>query len=250
MPATRRNSTTEPSSTIPYSLSGAPKSQLTALTVAALKSHLKHFKLPVAGRKSELVDRLHSRLLADNPTDTQYSDTSNSQQGALPEDTPTDARTDAEPQRNAPDDNVPTLPQQLFDQLSTFLQPARNNASGDATCLATPQPNAREDDRLSAASVQVRPNPPLPMQVLPIRPAIQDGDPSGVLTLTPSLLQPTLPAIPAKIQERIARGEYIDFIILLSKSMFGAPEGLSQTLTLQLNPSGDKLFHSFPNGHG
>jgi len=73
-----------------------------------------------------------------------------------------------------------------------LLQQARNNASGDATRLATPQPDAREDDRLLAASVQVRPNPPLPTQVLPIRLAIQDGDPHGVLTLTPSLLQPTL----------------------------------------------------------
>jgi len=95
MPETRRNSTIERSSSIPFSLLGASKSQLSALTVAALKSHLKHFKLSVAGRKSELVDRLHSRLLADNPADMQYSDTSNSQQGALPEDTPTDARTDA-----------------------------------------------------------------------------------------------------------------------------------------------------------
>ena len=35
------------------------------------------------------------------------------------------------------------------------------------------------------------------------------------------------------------KGEYIDFTILLPKAMFGAPESQSQTLTLQLNQSGD-----------
>ena len=66
MPATRRSSANELSSAAPYSLSGASKPQLTALTVAALKSHLKHFKLSSAGKKSELVDRLHSYLHADS----------------------------------------------------------------------------------------------------------------------------------------------------------------------------------------
>ena len=35
------------------------------------------------------------------------------------------------------------------------------------------------------------------------------------------------------------KGEYIDFTTLLPKAMFGAPESQSQTLTLQLNQSGD-----------
>jgi len=59
MPATRRSATKECPATL-YSLSGASKPQLAALTVAALKSHLKHFKLPITGKKSVLVDRLHS----------------------------------------------------------------------------------------------------------------------------------------------------------------------------------------------
>ena len=42
MPATRRNTADERRSAAPYSLSGASKPQLTAMTVAALKSHLKH----------------------------------------------------------------------------------------------------------------------------------------------------------------------------------------------------------------
>ena len=240
MPATRRTTVDEPSSTAPYSLSGASKPQLTALTVAALKSHLKHFKLPTTGKKSELVDRLHSHLHADNTTHPQVTDTSNSQQDAPSQDAPVNTRTDAESRQNAPHQaDVPALPQQFLDQLTTILQQARNSA----THSGSPQPDAIEDDRLSAASLQVQSNPPLPTQVLPTRSSTQVNPPcsSSVPTLlpTPSLPQPTLPPIPARIQERIARGEYIDFTALLPKSMFGAPESQSQTLTLQLNSSGD-----------
>ena len=59
---------------------------------------------------------------------------------------------------------------------------------------------------------------------------------------TPLLFQPTPPPIPTKIKEKIARGEYINFATILPKSMFGALESQSQTLTLQLTPSGDNYL--------
>ena len=117
----------EPSPAIPYSLSSALKPQLTALTVAALKSHLKHFKLSSAGKKSELVNRLHSYMHADSITDSQVTDINRSQLDAPPQDGPVNARTDAEPQQIAQhqiDDNVQIPPQQLLDQLTTILQQA------------------------------------------------------------------------------------------------------------------------------
>ena len=250
MPATRRNSASEPRSAAPYSLLGASRPQLTALTVAALKSHLKHFKLLTTGKKSELVDRLHSHLHADSTNDPQVTHNSNSQQNVPPQDVPVNAYTDAEPHQNVPtlsqqfhDGNVPTLPQQFLDQLTTILQQATNSTRGGAIHSAAQQPEAIEDDRLSAASLQVTSNPPLPTQVLTTCPSTQVNPPcsSGVTTLlpTPSLPQPTLPPIPARIKEKIARGEYIDFTALLPKSMFGAPEPQFQTLTLQLSSSGD-----------
>ena len=61
----------------PYILSGTSESQLNALTVAALKSHLKHFKLSVTGPKSALVNHLHLHLpssLVEGVVDTQASD--------------------------------------------------------------------------------------------------------------------------------------------------------------------------------
>ena len=74
MPATRHTTVVEPSTAAPYSLSGASKPQLTTLTVAALKSHLKHFKLSTNGKKSELVDRLYSHLHADSNTNPQVTE--------------------------------------------------------------------------------------------------------------------------------------------------------------------------------
>ena len=158
MPATRRNSASKPCSAAPYSLLGASRPQLTALTVAALKSHLKHFKLLTTRKKSELVDRLHSHLHADSTTNPQVTDISNSQQNVPPQDGPVNAQTDAEPRQNTPhqaDGNVPTLPQQFLDQLTTILQQATNSTRGGAIHSATQQPEAIEDDRLSAASLQV-----------------------------------------------------------------------------------------------
>jgi len=59
-----------------------------------------------------------------------------------------------------------------------------------------------------------------------------------------------LPPIPSRIQDKIARGEYVDFTTLLPKSMFGAPESQSQTLTLELNPSGDNYSIKSPTPTG
>ena len=177
MPATRCTTVDEPRSTTPYSLLDALQPQLTALTVAALKLHLKHFKLSTTGKKSKRVGRLHAHLHADNTTDLQASDTSNSQQDASPQDTPVNARTDAEPRQNAPHQaDVPVLPQQFLDQLTTILQQARNSA----THSGTPQPDAIEDDHLSAASLQVRSNHPLSMQVLPTRSSTQVNSPCSL----------------------------------------------------------------------
>ena len=70
MPATRNGTSDQPHATAPYSLAGASKPQLAAFTAAALKSHLKHFKLSVSGTKATLVDQLHSHLQSIQETGT------------------------------------------------------------------------------------------------------------------------------------------------------------------------------------
>ena len=83
MPAACRTTVAEPRSTAPYSVS---ELQLTAMTVAALKLYLKHFKLSTTRKKSKLVGCLHSHLHA-----PQITDTSNLQPDASPQDAPVNA---------------------------------------------------------------------------------------------------------------------------------------------------------------
>ena len=78
MPATRRKSQDLPV-TEPYTLVGAPKPQLAALTVNALRSHLKHYHLATTGNKAALVDRLHNHLSSLQPGNTNPASAAGSQ---------------------------------------------------------------------------------------------------------------------------------------------------------------------------
>jgi len=95
-----------------------------------------------------------------------------------------------------------------------------------------------DDDCLSAVSLPVQPGRLQTTHTTPANPPSQVAATAGLLTLP----APTLPPIPSRIHEKIMKGEYIDFTTLLRKSMFGAVESQSQTLTLQLNPSGNNYL--------
>jgi len=224
----------------PYSLNGATRTQLTSLTVSALKSHLKHFKLHTAGNKAALVDRLYSHLQTDTADDQQAGSTQ------------ADATTSQQTATNNPQQNPPAhqeqensnsvLPQQMINQLVTILQQAHSTGAGDSDATQATL-GVTEEDRLSAASVPVhRPNPTSSHGTTAhtsIQPVTRSALTAELPPLTPLLPQPVLPPTPARILEKIAKGEYIDFTTLLPKSMFGASESQPQSLTLQLNSSGE-----------
>jgi len=227
-----------------YSLFGASKSQLTTLTVAALKSHLKHFNLSVSGKKFALVDCLHSHLRSsqeDTNNSAQPEDTSTLQQNVHSQDEAT--QSDPNPLPNTTCENALSLPQQLLSQLTSLLQQVQNPTTASVMQTEIVPTDTMEDDRLSAASMPVQssllPSTQTPVthtSILAIPPR-----PSTTIAgqLTPSLPQLTLPPIPSKIQDKIAKGKYIDFTTLLPKSMFGESGSLSQILTLQLSPSSE-----------
>jgi len=83
MPATHRIASREARQIPPYTLNGATKAQLVALTVASLKSHLKHYKLQVVGNKTALVDHLYSHLAGtqENVIDSPQAATNTEAQG-------------------------------------------------------------------------------------------------------------------------------------------------------------------------
>ena len=131
IPVTRRKASNNSPPMEPYSLRGIPKAQLTALTVATLQSHLKHFKLSTQGKKAILVDRLHSHLLS------------------LDDTTP--------PPSHSQD--TPTLPPDLLTQLTAILHQVNNTqgVSSSSTAVGNRQlmAGAVDDDHLSAVSEPV-----------------------------------------------------------------------------------------------
>jgi len=96
MPATRHTSSDKIRHTVLYSLAGTSKA---ALTVAALKSHQKQFKLPTAGNKSTLINRLFSHLQS-SQADTSQGNVANFSQ------------------HTSQESGTAILPQQFLDQLS------------------------------------------------------------------------------------------------------------------------------------
>ena len=159
------------------------------------------------------VDRLHSYLRSlqdDNNNSAQPEDTSTSQQNVCTQDEAT--QSDPNPRLNATHENALSLPQQFLSQLTTFLQQAQSPTTANATQTEIVPTDTMEDDRLSAASVPVQSSltstqtPATCTSTLAIPPR-----PSTTIEgqLTPSLPKLTLPPIPSKIQDKIAKGEYV-----------------------------------------
>jgi len=125
----------------------------------------------------------------------------------------------------------------MINQLATIIQQAQNSQSTSISDKAI------EDDYLSDASVPVQQtNPPssgVTATCTLVQPVTCSALMTGLPSLTPLPPQPVLPPTLARIQEKIAKGEYNHFTTLLPKSMFSTPEPQPQSLTFQLNSSGD-----------
>ena len=147
IPATRRAS--ESPAAKPYSLVGAPKSQLVALTVTALKSHLQHYRLPTTGKKAALIDHLYNHICSlskgaagSNPT----ASTHGSQAGNPTTQSMTSSAQSTHSTTQSANPSTLPLPQQLVDQLIAYLQQYQTptvgiqasnsrNITDDDTCL-------------------------------------------------------------------------------------------------------------------
>jgi len=218
MPATRCTTSGETCYTVPYSLADASKAQIASLTAAALKSHLKHFKLPTTESKSALVCRLFSYLQS-SQADASQRDADNCSK------------------HTSQESGTAILPLQFLDQLSPILEQAKSPQLTSSGATHT-EVDAIEDDHLSAASLPIRPTSEQ------IRTPTQT---STVDNLNRTTVQPSPPSLLYLLfLPGSRRSEYIDFTTILPKSMFGAQEPQSQMLTLQLNPSGDNFSVQLP----
>jgi len=106
------------------------KDQLTVLTVAALKLHLKHFKLQIARNKAALVDHLYAYLQTDAAND-QQANIINGAQGNATDNQPTYNSYPLSQQQNS----TPVLPQQMLRR--SYSNP--NSLRGQALVTRIPQ---------------------------------------------------------------------------------------------------------------
>ena len=262
MPATRHESQDLPV-TEPYTLVGAPKPQLAALTVNALRSHLKHYHLATTGNKAALVDRLHNHLSSLQPGNTNPASAAGSQtttsvantNGSAGSQSTTSVTQPANSTTQSTHSGALALPQQLVEQLATYLQQHQ-------TTTARNQGNTVDDDNLSVASGPTHTTMVAPIQMATSTTAVASATLASSATFartslpTITLALPTLPSpmppvnltrtqlpvIPTRIRDKIAKGEYIDFASLLSKSMFSTHNPLSQqSVTLRLNSDDDSF---------
>ena len=241
MPATRRSAPEETRPTAPYSLTGASKPLLNALTVGALKSHLKHFHLPTTGNKASLVNRLHTHLQSlGNPTNQSQENATNSTSNApgdgsntsrrSGEINPSDNTTNNTPRDGSRSTTSPhsedaaRLPRAPAIYYSPNKEPPPPPPRGDTSAELA----AGDDDRLSEASapVQRTTEQASTTSTSQTNPTIMPPGQSAT-----SLPKPALPSIPSRIKENIAKGEYIDFTTIVPKSMFGPLEPHSQSST-------------------
>jgi len=253
MPATSHAPQESPAAE-PYSLIGAPKSPLAALTVTTLKSHLQHYRLPTTGKKVVLVDRLHDYIASlsetapagNNPTpSTESSQSANSMHLTVSSAQSTRFTT------QSPNSSIPPLPQQLVNQLTAYLQQCQNPLTGNQAS------NNTDDENLSVASGSNSTTVSVPAQVITPLTVVTTTLSPPVVTRTslptaipvvnilpppPNPTRTTPPVIPTRIRNKIAKGEYIDFTTLLSKAMFDTDHSLSQQkVTFQLNPDGESF---------
>jgi len=102
-----------------------------------------------------------------------------------------------------------------------------------------------DDDRLSAASEPVHTTTFYPAPTAPI--ATQMNPPCTTVPhgIEQSNMRPSLPPVLSRIQEKMSKGEYIDFTTILPKVMFEVLEPHSQSLMLRLNPEGNNYVIKF-----
>ena len=242
-------------------------SNLASLPAKMLRLQLKRYKLSPIGNKTTIANRLYQFLhpaVSSNITPTGL------------EQPPTAVETS----HTTP--STINVPRQIMEQLSLFFQQfnnaipitsmdtAGNNppSAGDTThdiddslSVASNQPAAPISQHLSIAYTTSNP------AVTATVPTFSQATTTQPFTSTsvPALGQPTAnqllmstsaplfaqhianqtssPPVPPRIQDRIVRGEFVDFASLLPKAMFSGalePE-TGRSLTVQLAPSGDDV---------
>lgn len=201
------------------------------LTLPQLRTKAQELGLPTTGRKSALVDRIYRRVGDANRPQPTVPVTQ------APQNTPSRPHP---PQEESDTAELERTVQRLVDHSlhgmeDRLLRALRPHAAthADPGNISLPSPTG---------------GPPLPPDTAP---ADEDTAgrshsfaPDGSVTSDPALPTPTRqPPVPAKVRQRILRGEFIDFDSLLPDALFPTRHGTSPapsfSLRLSQDPSAD-----------
>ena len=213
------------------------KAAMRALPVEVLRLHLSSRNLVTTGNRPALAKRLHEAVHSETNADATPSPLPQLEQTV----------------QSLVDKSLEGLESRLQASLRSMLHPGSGSAAPPAP--PTHAVDRVEDDNISLPSnagtplhLSLRPPPPVDATVQPLQlpaiPAIAEQMPAdadtAVITRTipaPATPPTTPPAVPAKLRQRILRGEYIDFDSLLPESMFPARFCTASTPSLTLRLS-------------
>ena len=209
----------------------ATRRELQQRSLPQLKALAEELALPSSGRKSAIIDRLyrhHRQPARDNgPTGSRSRSPS-----SHPRETQTPTRTQSQQTpahlertvQQLVDRSLQGLEERLLTSLRTLVPTAsRSQPAVDNISLPSPQ------HQRPAGTTQGVPTHPTAtaatLDVLPIAPQA-----------APSVQQPPLPD---KVKQRIVKGEYIDFDMLLPESLYPTRHGVSPSPSFTLRLSDD-----------
>ncbi len=234
-----RSPTANRSAAAPSDVASLTLAGMRALPAEVLRLHLSSRSLVTTGTKAAMASRLHAAVHAD----------------ATSVNSPTSAPVAPHLERTVQslvDKSLEGLEARLQASLRSMLQPT---ISSPAAPPAPPPSN--DDDNISlpsATGTSPRPTtsagshavvpPSEPSADAQTRPPAPNPDADDALVITsaspaPPIPLTTPPAVPAKLRQRILRGEYIDFDCLLPESMFPARFGPNSAPAFTLRLSSD-----------
>ena len=210
-------------------MSATTRRTLQLRTVAQLRDQARELQIQSTGKKSALVDRIYRALLPERQQAQQLSP-------QLHGGTPPPPRSGAD---SGSSDLAATVQQLLDGSLRGIEErlrravcplpshpPQATIAGGDNISLpsqtpAQQQPNAREPTAYQQE--------PTAYQQLP---GTEEDETDAPLPTNPQKVQ--LPPVPARVRQRIVRGEFVDFDILLHDSLFPARYSANASPSLAL----------------
>ena len=231
-PTPKRTRTAAPdTSTNTSDIATMPRAELSRLPIEVLRLHLQDRHLVTTGNKATLSKRLYTSLHPQSPPQPPPQAPGT---GHLPQPPATSLAALHNRSERLIDGSLLNYDGTVQQLLGALIQTARTMQQQPPTNPPVPQPPPA-DDNISLPSVLPTSDPQLGRDDL-TPPQVSLPQPVPLPLPTDQHHQTPMPAITDKLKQKITRGEYLDFDLLLPDNMFPARETPSSSaFTLRLS---------------